>query len=178
MVRWDLFCFVTCGTSQPVRLYSFLRHIVTPVIQSRNSLELIYQVEMFWVKNWALLELPLYFVKNAQFSNPLWEGLFWEEEGRRNLSCSTSIIYHLLESSRGKVMRHFIKFGHLCWQYNNGIQISLWKHDSQDVSFHFTHLRFSPPKSTNLLCALPQSPGRLSCIFSCLSLTAVSSLKP
>lgn len=45
MVRWDLFCFVTWGTSQSATLYSILRHILTSVIQSSNSLEVIYQVE-------------------------------------------------------------------------------------------------------------------------------------
>lgn len=127
MARWDLFSFETWGTSQSATLYSFLWHIVTSVIRSSNSVTHILSAKL----SVAGITFPMPFL--------LWKDLFWE--GHSKLSCWASIIHHLWELNRRKVTRHFIKSGHLCWQYNNRIQISLGHMISRAWAFT---LRISP----------------------------------
>lgn len=99
-----------------------------------------------------------------------WKGLFLEDHGRGNLRCLASLMHHLWESTQSNGMRYFIILGHLYWQYNNGIQISLWTYSINNKSSHSMHLP-SPPPPPQITWQLSRNPpaGRRASPHACLS---------
>lgn len=97
--------------------------------------------------------------------------------GEGNLGRSASILRKC--NREGKAMRHFIKSGHLRRQRNNGIQTAGPTRDIESVSSRSAAVpRLSSSRLHKSPAELAEEGGRSEGVFSCLSLTAVSNLKP